>query len=96
MASAPFPRQASLNQSLQANPTAAIYPWHSIVFRSAATTMLWLCDPVAVANASTGIQMFGNDPKPIVFPGLAEYFSAYAVGAGLLTLHFFQADELEL
>lgn len=97
-ASVAFPRGASLHQSVQATQGAAMYVWDTILFRSAATSMLWLPDLYgsAPANASMGIPMFGTDPRSIAFPAAPEYFTAFAVGAGALEMIFLQGDQLDI
>lgn len=96
IASTTFPRAASVAQAVGATPGAPLYDWDTIIFRSTATSMLWHTDPVGTANASVGIPMFGNDPKPLAYPSLVRNFSAWAVGAGQCAMIFLAGDDLDI
>lgn len=95
-----FPRAASLNQAIPANPTAPIYDWDTILMRSTATSLFWMSDPIglgsAAANASVGIPLFGTDPRAVAFPTAVREFTAFANGTGVLTMIFMSGDELDL
>lgn len=88
-ASAAFPRASQLH-----TPTFTV---DAMLFRySGAGSVNWSSDPVGTPNASVGIAMFGNDPKPIPFPGEITNFRVAALSAGTLNIIFLEGDALEL
>lgn len=91
-ASTAFPRASNIG-----TPT---FIWDSLVFRFSGGSGAWTTDEagpsVILPNATVGIAMFGNDPKPIAFPGHVVRFSFWAGGAGTLNAVFLEGDELSL